>query len=627
MVTVLLALGLAAAVVALIVTRASRKQAVLHARAAELKRDELEKIVTARETELAALREKLAGEERETEHEHERVEALEQRLEAEEREEATVRRDLRIEREWNRELRVKLAELHQQRGALGDTSDVRSLVLRVAIELLGAEKGLLLSRKDEDGDGDLDLVCTEGFEHDPGDSAVAQHFATEVVEQDRTVRAEAPEELGLPDRTPADDEIENLCAIPIYLRDRFSGIVVCANKQGGFEEYDDEILLSIGDQAGAALDNARLRGRVRQSYLTTVKVLADAIEAKDRELIGHSSDVSGYVTAVAGQIGMEPGARERLVFASLLHDIGKIAVSELILLKPGPLTPDERSLIEQHPRVGYRLVEQIPELADAAVAILHHHERWDGDGYPSGLRGDKIPLEARLVAVADAFSAMLTDRPYCGAMSLDEACAELRRCAGTQFDPEIVRLFVEEVTDRPLPDTAKDALSTALADPEVAGRLEEGERVLGARAVSTLDALPLLYSHRHLHESAAAEAARAQVQGRPFAVVIACLPGLEAVNRNEGYAAGDAALRQLAEAVVRVAAGCGGTAARESGSRIALLVPGIDLGTAEQLASRLTGSDGVGPIEVHAAAWQQGDSGDDVIARARQTSERSRESV
>ena len=599
MLTALLVLALVGAVAALAVAVASSRRLVRHMRAVRLRQEELEQIVAARAKELNRLR------------------AVEEGLEEERRRAEVVRRDLRIEREWNRELRAKIAELHRERGLMGDTSDVRRLVLRTAIALLGAEKGLLLSREDEDNDGDLDLVCAEGFEHDPEGSAVAQHFASQVIDQDRTVRADHPDELGLDDWTPADDEIENLCAIPIYLHDRFSGVVVCANKDGGFEEYDDEILLSIGDQAGAALDNARLRGRIRQSYLTTVKVLADAIEAKDRELIGHSSDVSGYVTAVAQQLGMETAARERLVFASLLHDIGKIAISELILLKPAALTPEERAVVEQHPRIGFRLVEQIPELSGAALAVLHPHERWDGDGYPSRLRGEQIPLEARLIAVADAFSAMLADRPYRSAMTVDEACDELRRCAGTQFDPEIVRLFVDEVTDRPRGEGTSDALTSALADPELSGRLEEGERILGARAVSTLDAEPLLYCHSHLHESAAAEAARGQVQGRPFAVLIAYLPHLEEVNRREGYAAGDTAIRHLAESVVRLGAECGGTPARESGSRVALLVPGIGLETAEQLATRLTSHEGAGPVEITAAAWEPGDSGEDVIARAR----------
>jgi diguanylate cyclase (GGDEF)-like protein len=527
-----------------------------------------------------------------------------------------------LERRWNHELRERLYELQQERGLLGDTSDVRELVLHLALTLLGAQKGMLISRRDENEDGDLDLVCAEGFEHDPDGSAVAQHFAAKVLERDETVRADDPEELDLGARTAADAEIDNLVAIPIYMRDRFHGVVIAANKPGGFTDYDDDVLLALGDHAGFALQNARLRGAVRGSLLATVRVLVEAIEAKDRELRAHSDDVSRYVAAVATQMGIEPRQREDLVFASLLHDVGKIGISERILLKPGPLTAEERATVETHSRIGARLVEQVPELNEIAPAILHHHERWDGEGYPAGLRGEQIPMEARIIGVVDAFASMLADRPYRKALSLEEACDELKRCAGTQFDPTVVRLFVEEIRRRPPASPAeRDALSTALADPELASRLPEDGHLLGAGAFSTIDNLTLLYGHRYLHDAARAEAERAELQGKPFAAVVVELTRLAETNRADGYAAGDAAIQAVAEAVQRVARRCGGTAARESGRRICLLVPGADEATAERLADDVLAElDDGESVRVASAVWHDGDSGDDVIARARRSS-------
>src|SRR5436190_1954142 len=189
------------------------------------------------------------------------------------------------ERAWNRELRSQVVEMHKQRGILGDTHDMRALVLHIAVTLLEAEKGLLLSRTDSDGDGDLDLVCAEGFENDPRDSALAQRFAGQVIEHDRTIREdghEADDENG----TAADREIDNLVAIPVYVQDDFHGIVVCANKPGGFHDHDDEVLLALGDQAGAVLENGQLRGDLRSAYVSTVRLLAEAIEAKDPFLRG-----------------------------------------------------------------------------------------------------------------------------------------------------------------------------------------------------------------------------------------------------------------------------------------------------------------------------------------------------
>jgi diguanylate cyclase (GGDEF)-like protein len=527
-----------------------------------------------------------------------------------------VERWRQVEHDWNEELRVRLAQLTAARHPLGDTSDVRALVLRTGIQLLRAEKGLLLSREDEDSDGDLDLVCTEGFEHDPEDSAIAQHFARQVLARDETVRAGNPGELDLVGQTGADDEIDSLVAIPIYIRDRFTGVLVCANTPGGFTEYDDDILLALGNQAGAVLLNARLRGEVRASYLSMVRVLADAVEAKDRTLRGHANEVSEYVAHVAERIGLEPSSREKLLFASLLHDIGKLGISERILLKPGPLTQEERAIVQLHPRIGARLIEQVPALREIAPAVLYHHERWDGEGYPGRLGGNDIPVEARVLAVADAFSAMTSDRPYRAKMALDEACDELRRCAGSQFDASIVRLFVEEIRRQPPEKKAPDALTAALSDSELVTRRDGDEPLLGFGAFSAVDNLTLLYSHRYLHELAEAEARRADLQGRPFAVVLLELSDLAELNRERGYAVGDEAIRSAADIVGRVASRCGGTAARESGRRICLLVPGADEAIAERLAEEiLAGLEGQN-VRVRVAAWQQGDSGEAVLARA-----------
>jgi diguanylate cyclase (GGDEF)-like protein len=526
----------------------------------------------------------------------------------------------RAEREWSSELRRQVMELQRDHSVLGDdTGDVRELVLRVAVDLADAEKGLLLAQADEDADGDLDLVCYVGFDNDPEHSSVCQRFASEVMQRDETVREDDRSELE-GEQSPADREIHNLVAIPVYIGDDFAGVVVCANREGGFEELDDEVLLALGDHAGTALHNSRLHGELRTSYLSTVQMLADAIEAKDPFLRAHSDEVSNYVAAVADSLGLPPRRREELVFASLLHDVGKIGISERILLKPGRLTPEERGVVELHPRIGYRIVEQVPALRSMTGAILHHHERYDGDGYPSGLRGEEIPLEARVVSVADCFAAMTSDRPYRERMSVEDACAELERCAGTQFDPRVVRLFVEQVRAQPPSEEGATSIAGAMDEPEVAVRRHGDEPVLGYGPVAATDNLTLLYSHRHLHETAAAQAERAAVQELPFGLVMLGLTGLDEVNRRDGYAAGDEELKAAARVVSRAADECGGTACRHGGARFGLVVPNVGLTEAEQLASRLAAelSEEARPARAVAAAWQPGESGDDVVRRARQ---------
>jgi diguanylate cyclase (GGDEF)-like protein len=391
---------------------------------------------------------------------------------------------------------------------------------------------------------------------------------------------------------------------------------VCANRPGGFQEYEDDVLLALGDHAGSVLHNSRLRGELRSSYLATVGMLADAIAAKDPFVGGHSEEVATYVGAVARRLGLDHRHTEELVFGSLLHDLGKIGISERILLKPARLTPEERAVIELHPRIGYRLVSRIPSLDSLAAAVLHHHERWDGDGYPARLRGEQIPIEARIIGVADAFSAMTSDRPYSRRMTLDEACGELERCAGSQFDSRVVEAFVAEVRAHP-PERSRGRLGEALDEPELAVLAGEGP-LLGSGTLAIIDNLTLLYSHRYLHEAAAAESERSRLQHQRFVVVLAELDDVPRVNAEQGYAAGDALIRRAARSLTGLAVRCGGTACREGGIMLGLLIPGErgpdPLALQQEVADALSG---VGAVRVGAAAWLEGDDGEAVLARAR----------
>lgn len=540
-------------------------------------------------------------------------------LREERRELARLREMRQTEQRWLAHLRDEVAVAQKTRGALG-ADDVRGLVLRIAMNLLDAQKGLLLTRTDEDGDGNLDLVAAIGFDNDPSDSAVTQRLAASVLRRDEILHEDDSSAIGHDARTPADAEIANLVAIPVYIAEEFSGVVVCANRDGGFAECDDEVLLALGDHTGAILQNGRLHGELRNAYLGTVALLSEAIGAKDPLLKGHSEDVAGLVAAVAHRLGIEPARREELLFGSLLHDIGKLGVSEQILLKPGALTPEERKAVELHPRIGFRMVQRVPALRAIAPAVLHHHERIDGAGYPSGLRGDAIPLEARIVAVADCFSAMTQDRPYRKAMSREDACEELIRGAGTQWDPAVVEVFVEELRLRAGrgESESESVLVGAPDDAELDVLRAADGPMLGTGAVELTDPLTLLYSHRYFHEQAAIEARRAVLQGVGFAVVVGRLVRLSELNRDDGFAAGDEALRALGAAFERAAASRPGTlAARVSGSRVGLLATGVSPEEAESwVAAELPDEH---EVALTAVAWQHGEDGFAVIGRAKAT--------
>jgi HD-GYP domain-containing protein (c-di-GMP phosphodiesterase class II) len=383
----------------------------------------------------------------------------------------------RAERQWSFQIRRQLGVLAQERGPLGDSRAIRELLLRTAMALLGAGKGLLLRREDDEGGG-LRLVCQEGFTADPAASVLVARAARTALETGAPLREEDEARLAGSRGAPADTEIENLLAIPFAADDEPGGVLVLANRDGGFGGHADDVLLALGSNVSAVLADARLREELRSAFVATVAVLTDAIEAKDRLLLGHAADVAMYVTAVADRLGLEPRRREELVYAALLHDVGKLAISEQILMKPAALSAEERGVVQLHARIGALLVRQVPALRQVETAVLHHHERWDGRGYPDGLAGEEIPVEARIIAVADAFSAMTADRPYRKPMTISEACAELERCAASQFDPRCVGLFVEEVRRRPPSTDRPDALHRALAELELAAEQGSEDRHL-----------------------------------------------------------------------------------------------------------------------------------------------------
>src|SRR5688572_27055315 len=226
--------------------------------------------------------------------------------------------------------------------------------------------------------------------------------------------------------------------------------------------------LERGESAlvGVLRDLEQERSRAAEAYRAVVRSLAAALEARDGYTGEHSDAVHGLSVAVARKLGLYPREVAEVETVALLHDVGKIGIPDHILHKPGPLTPEEWVLMREHPIIGERILSPLPGLGDVATAVRHEHERWDGRGYPDGISGDNIPLASRIVLTCDAYHALVSDRPYRKRLSDATAEAELRRCAGTQFDPRVVDALlkcIREGYDEDVPGTADD-LARALTE-------------------------------------------------------------------------------------------------------------------------------------------------------------------
>ncbi len=242
--------------------------------------------------------------------------------------------------------------------------------------------------------------------------------------------------------------VESLIAVPLRMKQRLLGWITAFSFSKGkrFDEGQRKLLSIVGSRAAAAIENARLYEDLRATFQQTIEGLAKAIDKMDRYTAGHSERVATYAMYLATRLGLSPEQIEIVRQSALMHDIGKIGCV-LNLNKPGKLTQDEYETFKRHPGYGRDILEPIRFLHPLIPGVHLHHERWDGRGYPLGLKGPDVPLMARIIAVADTYDAMTSDRAYRRALPHEVAVAEIERCSGSQFDPEVSHSFCEGLDD------------------------------------------------------------------------------------------------------------------------------------------------------------------------------------
>jgi len=341
---------------------------------------------------------------------------------------------------------LELATLYEMSRSLGSTLDLDALldsVIDSALRIFDVEIGYI-TLVDHDT-GRLEVRAWKGADLSrSGEIAVRNSMSEWVIREGRPlIFNPQTDQNGAPRGDGMAGALAALC-VPLTSAEGTIGSITVGsrNPDQRFTSDDVRLLATIANHVTIAVGNIGLFSSVQEAYLATVRALAAAVDAKDPYTRGHSNGVAAYALRIGEAMVFSQEQMVALEMAAYLHDIGKIGISEDILLKPGKLTDAEMSQMRHHPLIGANILKPVAFPWPIAPIVRHHHEHYDGDGYPAGLKTEEIPILARVLTVADAFEAMVADRPYRRGRSQQEAILELRRCSGTQFDPRVVEAFV-----------------------------------------------------------------------------------------------------------------------------------------------------------------------------------------
>lgn len=416
---------------------------------------------------------------------------------------------------------LELATLYEMSRALGSTLDLDVLldsVLDSALRIFDVDSGYVMLR--DKAHGELDLRAVRGLAGSrPDEKAIRSSMSEWVIRQGRPLIFNPPQDdRGEQQVDSVTGALAALC-VPLVSGDGIIGAIAVGSRDSSYRFSSDDVRLlsTIANHVTIAVGNIELFSSLQDAYLATVRSLAAAVDAKDPYTRGHSDRVALYSNMIAAKVGLTAEQCTALEMAAYLHDIGKIGIREAILLKPGRLTGEEMGQMRHHPLIGANILRPVAFPWPIAPVVRHHHEHFDGKGYPAGLKGEEIPLLARILTVADAYEAMTADRPYRRPRTQSEAVEELNRCAGSHFDPRIVEAFIDALRASDDEVAARASRDARMAEPAEAraifvavcdGMTGSFRRLGGPRLASNLESdlnryftetgLPFSFANGHL---------------------------------------------------------------------------------------------------------------------------------
>jgi len=335
----------------------------------------------------------------------------------------------------------KINEIGRILSSIIDSEELLKIMIRTTADLLNTEKSVLHINNKKGAFSTLQYMKGSGVEIlDNFPYTLNSHF-TDLLSHGKP--------LFIP-QTIEKDHIISQIGVPLRIKAQVIGAIIAENKSDGtyFTEEDLSLLTTLSHHAVVAIENAWLYESVKNNYFSTIQSLVNALEANDKFTKGHSERVRFLSLELGKHIGLDSKEIETLEHASILHDIGKIGIESFILQKQGKLTVNEYNMIKAHPLIGEEILGPIETLSEVRQAILQHHERVDGKGYPYGLRGDELSLKSKILSVVDTFDAMMSDRPYRKALSIQKIKQEIISHSGRQFDPYVVEAFIEMLNKR-----------------------------------------------------------------------------------------------------------------------------------------------------------------------------------